>query len=285
MPTLQQLQAEPYWGREIVTDELRWLGAELCRRTGRPADAYGTKGNAAHLRGAHRSQEWILRSTYCTNRTYTVQAGLVGDQLRYVAGVDWTPGDVEVMIAQSQRLMAAVKSGALEEVRELYCNVDGDQVVDGWDNVRDRAASSDSSHLWHWHLTLDRRRLRDSALMARIVDIALGGDMAGEADAAFVKPYTGSEPWVSGQSWMAKAVETPLRTLVELTRAIATRVDIDATELAAIETAARAGAAAAADDVVARILAGLPESALTRADVEAAVRSVLGGLDGATPQA
>jgi hypothetical protein len=180
MPTLAQLQAEPYWGREIVTDELRWLGAELCRRTGRPADAFGTKGNAAHLRGAHRSQEWLLKSAYCTNRTYTVQAGLTGDQLRYVAGVDFTPDDVEAMIAQSRRLMAAVKSGELEAVRELYCNVDGDQVVDGWDNVRDRAASSDSSHLWHWHLTIDRRRLRDRALMARIVDIALGDDVTRE---------------------------------------------------------------------------------------------------------
>lgn len=110
-----------------------------------------------------------------------------------------------------------------------------------------------------------------------------GGSMAGEADAAFSRTYTGTEPWVSGQSWMAKAVEAPLRTTVELLKAIASKVDIDATELAAIEAAARAGAAAAADDVVARVLAGLPESALTKADVEQAIRSVLGGLDGAAP--
>jgi N-acetylmuramoyl-L-alanine amidase len=38
-----------------------------------------------------------------------------------------------------------------------------------------------------------------------------GGDMAGEADAAFSKPYTGTEPWVSGSSWVAKALELPLR--------------------------------------------------------------------------
>jgi hypothetical protein len=195
MPTLAELRSEPWWDREIVTPEVRWLGAELCRRTGRPADAFGAKGNTAHLRGAHRSQEWLINSRWCTNRSYTVQAGLTGDQLRYIAGVDWTPGNVEAMIAQSRRLMAAVKSGALEAVRELYCNVDGDKVVDGWDNVRDRAASSDSSHLWHWHLSLDRRRLRDGALMAQIVDIALGtwkgdGDMAQPSTSEVVRLLT-----------------------------------------------------------------------------------------------
>ncbi|GAA2636972.1 hypothetical protein GCM10010399_82630 [Dactylosporangium fulvum] len=174
MPTYAQLQAESWWGREIVTPELRWLGDELCRRTGRPRDAAGNKGNNVHLRGAHRSQEWNLNSRYSTSRTYTTQSGLTAAQARHIAGFDFTPGSPEDMIAQSRRLMAAVKAGVLEEVRELYCNVDGDKVVDGWDNVRNRAATSDSSHLWHWHLTIDRRHCADRALMERIVAIALG---------------------------------------------------------------------------------------------------------------
>ena len=36
MPSYAQLEAEIWWGREIVTAELAWLGSELCRRTGRP---------------------------------------------------------------------------------------------------------------------------------------------------------------------------------------------------------------------------------------------------------
>jgi hypothetical protein len=174
MPTYTQLQAEAWWGREIVTPELRWLGDELCRRTGRPRDAFGDKGNNVHLRGAHRSQEWIQRSVFCTSRTYTVQSGLTAAQARHIAGVDFTPGSVEAMIAQSKRLMAAMKAGVLDGVFAIYCNVDGDHVVDGWDNVRNRAASSDKSHLWHWHLTLDRRCCADRQLMERIVAIALG---------------------------------------------------------------------------------------------------------------
>ncbi|MEO3742485.1 hypothetical protein [Plantactinospora sp. B5E13] len=67
MPTYAQLQAETWWGRELTTPELAWLGAELCRRTGRPRGAFGTKGDNNHLRGAHRSQEWILKSRYATS--------------------------------------------------------------------------------------------------------------------------------------------------------------------------------------------------------------------------
>ncbi|MFC6017807.1 hypothetical protein ACFP2T_16520 [Plantactinospora solaniradicis] len=176
MPSYSQLQAESWWGREITTAEIDWLGDELCRRTRRPRAAFGVKGDNKHLRGAHRSQEWIQRSRYATSRTYTVQAGLTATQQRHIAGVDFTPGSDSRMIAQCKRIYAAVHAGRLEEVREFYGNVDGNKVVDGWDNVRNRIASSDSSHLWHWHLTIDRRRCADRALMERILAIALGED-------------------------------------------------------------------------------------------------------------
>lgn len=177
MATAAQLHAEVWWGREITTDELDWLADTLCERTGQPRTAAGTKGNEVHLRGGHRSQEWIKKSAYCTNRTYTTQAGLTETQARHIAALDFTPGSPELMIAQCKRLMAAMKAGELDEVVELYGNVDGDQIVDGWDNIRDRAATSDSSHLWHWHLTFDRRYLTNRALMERILAIVMGDDM------------------------------------------------------------------------------------------------------------
>jgi hypothetical protein len=176
MATLAQLRSEPYWDREIVTVELDWLGDELCRRTGRPRAAAGTKGDENHDRGAHRSQEWIKRSRYCTNRTYTVQGGLTATQERHVAGFDFTPGSAAEMVAQCRRIYNAVRAGRLEEVREFYGNVNGDRIVDGWDNVDNEPASADSSHLWHWHLSIDRRRLTDRALMERILAVALGED-------------------------------------------------------------------------------------------------------------
>lgn len=187
-PTYAQLEAESWWNREIVTEAMDWLGDELCRRTGRPRVAAGTKGDRFHLRGAHRSQEWLLNSRYSTSRMYTVQPGLSGDQLRWVAGFDFTPGSDTQMIAQCKRLYQAMRSGLLDEVLEFYGNLGGDKVVDGWDNLRDRAASADDSHLWHWHISVDRRHCGSRALMERILTVALGDKPATPAPAPAPTP-------------------------------------------------------------------------------------------------
>lgn len=174
MPSLVQLQAESVWRSEVVTPELDFLGDELCRRTGRPRVAAGTKGDQYHLNGSHRSQRWIKKSQFCTNRSYTVQSGLTEVQLDYVAGFDFTPGSTAAMITQCKRIYNAMRAGQLNEIREFYGNVNGDRIVDGWDNLNDRNITSSISHLTHWHLTLDRRQLRNMELMKRIIRIALG---------------------------------------------------------------------------------------------------------------
>lgn len=179
MPTLAQLQAESWWGREVVTEDLAWLGDEMCRLTGQPASAAGDKGNASHLRGSHRSQEWIINSAYCTSRSYTVQSGLTAEQLRHIAGYDWTPGvwgtaeNRRRMVVYSGRVIAAMKAGLLPEVREFFGTLDG-VTVTGWSNVTNRAVSSDDSHLDHGHTGFDRRQMRNRALMERYVAIAMG---------------------------------------------------------------------------------------------------------------
>ena len=177
MPSLLQLQAEPWWNAERVTPEVTWLGDQLCARTGRPRSAFGTKGDELHMKGAHRSQRWILNSVFCTNRTYTVQSGLTEAQKDEIAGIDFTPGSGSEMITQSRRIYNAMRAGLLNEVREFYGNIDGDQVVDGWDNIDDEKITSDASHLWHWHLTLDRKQLHNMDLMRRILSIVLGETM------------------------------------------------------------------------------------------------------------
>lgn len=184
-----ELAAETWWQREIVTPELRRLCQEICRRTGRPPVAAGTKGDRFHLEGAHRSQEWIRNSRFCTSRTYTVQVGIDREQARHVAGFDFTPGSARSMIAQSTRLLAALKAGRLEEVREFYGNIGGDRSVDGWNNLRDRPATADDTHLWHWHLSIDRRKLQDGALMERILATALGD--APTAEGGIMLPQQG----------------------------------------------------------------------------------------------
>jgi hypothetical protein len=181
VPTYAQLQSERWWGREIVTAELDWLGDHLCSRLRRPRSAAGSKGDNEHLNGAHRSQEWILNSRYSTSRAYTVQGGLNATQLRHISGFDLVPGEWgsaqnrRLMIEQTGRLLAAMRGGKLDEVRELFGTTNGSTVT-GWNNVTNSFASSDSSHLEHWHLSLDRRHCANRALMERIVAIALGED-------------------------------------------------------------------------------------------------------------
>lgn len=180
-PTKAQLEAEPWWGREIVTAELDWLGDEICRLTGRPRGAAGTKGNIAHLRGAHRSQEWIKNSKFCARRNYTAQNGLTAVQLRHIAGFDFTPGEWgtaenrRLMRIYTRRLLNGMQSGRLNEVFEMFGTLDGDEVT-GWNNQENRVITADSSHLDHFHLSLDRRHCADKALMERILAIALGED-------------------------------------------------------------------------------------------------------------
>jgi hypothetical protein len=180
MPTLTELRSEPWWDREVVTPELDYLGDELCRRTGRPRVAFGSKGNAAHLKGAHRSQEWILKSRFATSRTSTVQSGLSADQVRHIAGADFTPGEWgtaanrALMVQQTKRLRDAMVRGQLSGVTQAIGTLDGRNVTGT--RADGSTFSSDSSHLDHWHLTFDRRKLRDRGLMDKIIGTALGED-------------------------------------------------------------------------------------------------------------
>jgi hypothetical protein len=173
MPTYAELQAETWWGREIVTDPLRELGKRLCDAYGRPITAYGTKGDNLHLSGSHRSQEWIVNSRYCRNRSYTVQSGLTTTQVRHIAGFDFNPGSTARMIEICTRLDRAVRAGRLEQVLAWYGNDDGDNIVDGYNNVVNQVSTSDSSHLWHLHMTLDRKLVDNAAAIRAVGDVLL----------------------------------------------------------------------------------------------------------------
>jgi len=271
MATLAELKAEPWWDRELITDELRWLGDELCRRTGQPRTAFGSKGNTGHLRGAHRSQEWIRLSTYCTSRSYTVQSGLSVEQQRHIAGADFVPGvwgtaeNRRRMVEQTGPLIAAMRTGQLDEVIEIFGTLDG-RTVTGYHNGRDVVISSDVSHLDHWHLTIDRRHLRNRALMERIVAIALGDDMAitqAEIDAIAQRVWawdTGSPAGVQ-QAWR----------MLEATEAAAesANVKLDNPTPVAVDAAAVA-AALIADPAFVAALEAAAETAVRKVAADAA---------------
>lgn len=104
---------------------------------------------------------------------------------------------------------------------------------------------------------------------ARFMSWVTEGDtVAGEADAAFSKPYTETSTWVSPQSWVAKAVEKPLEALAEDVAEVKAG-------LAALQRPQFTDAQVA--DMADRLRANL------RAAIEDALRDVLGSVDGATP--
>lgn len=167
MPTLTELASEACWRNEVVTPELDWLVDNLCDFYGVPRGNGGTRGDRYHLNGSHRSQMWIVTSRYCTNRTYTVVRWLSPVNADDISGFDVSLPPAK-MLEISRNADRATRSGQLEELVEWYGNIDGDQVVDGWNNIENRIARSDSSHLWHLHGGIDRRYTRDMAVMRKI---------------------------------------------------------------------------------------------------------------------
>ena len=180
MATYAQLESEPWWGREIITQAMTGAGLMLRTAYGVGASAFGTKGNNAHLSGAHRSQEWIKNSAYCTSRTYTVQSGLTTTQARFVAGMDFTPsswGSADnraKMIAITRRLDKAARAGELNGiVRQFFGTLNGSTVY-GLDVPTMRIISADDSHLDHEHVGVDRRVADNNDAMAKIARIMIG---------------------------------------------------------------------------------------------------------------
>jgi len=189
MVTLAALQAEPWWGREIVTSPMVGLGLQLRAAYGTGAVSIGIKGNERHLSGGHRSQEWILNSAYVSpvGSTYTVQSGLTSIQARHLAAIDFTPGvwgtpdNRAKMKVLTRRLIDAMKAGQLDELDECFGTLDG-ATVTGWNNDRDATITADSSHLDHLHLRFDRRFADDNAVMVKTAAIMLGEDMTMSAE-------------------------------------------------------------------------------------------------------
>lgn len=173
------IQDELWWTREEVTPAMSTVGLRLRAAYGVGADAFGIKGNAAHTSGGHRSQEWLRNSAYCTNRTYTVQAGLSAEEARFISAFDFVPGSWGTpdnrakMRVLTKRLIDAMKAGRLNEVVEVFGTLDGVHVT-GYNNDSNSAVTSDSSHLDHVHVRTKRQYADDGAVMARIVNIMLG---------------------------------------------------------------------------------------------------------------
>lgn len=148
---------------EIVPPNLMALGKQLATHFEVPDYNIGFKGDAEHKRGYHRSRRFVKNSPYSTNHTYSVSevpGNRTGGNDDWVCAMDVSlPPDK--LLPMCQRLDVAVRAGKIEKVAEWFGNRDGNNRVDGYDNIHNAVSSSDSSHLWHAHFSFIRARAND----------------------------------------------------------------------------------------------------------------------------
>lgn len=255
MPSYDQLDNEEEWRDEVAAPALVILANRI--KAAIPGAGVWIRGDNEHLRGYHRSRRWINNSIYCTDRNYSVTRTL-GD--RQGGDGDWACA-VDISVPQSilipmcQRLDAACRAGRLEKITEWYGNTGGDQRVDGWDNISNRAASADSSHLSHLHMSFDRGRANEDHTDLFLI-------LIGAED---MSPQDVLEIW---QNYLARNARSMADNVGETWQGVqAIRQQLDDLVVSPVDVAALAAA-----------ISAILEPKMQEA-AERAVREVLGSLD------
>lgn len=292
MPSYDQLDNEAAWRDEVAAPALSTLRRRLLGRW--PGAEIGLRGDNGHLNGYHRSRRWIRESAFCTNRTYSVSrtpGDKSGGDSNWACALDFGGISQSDLHAVCKRLDAAVRAGRLEKITEWYGNFGDDDRVDGFDNISNRMASSDSSHLSHLHMSFDRGRANEdhSDLLAILIgdDMSWTENLTAGADGGF--STFPAKDWLIGTNiavW--NKVIPALGAITSVLDAVAKKVDLDQAELdalkAAAEAGAKAGAIASAGQLATAVADALKdELGLTEQEAEAAaeraLRKVLGQLD------
>jgi hypothetical protein len=184
MPSYAQLEEEDAWQDEMAAPSLNVLANNI--KAFYPGAGVWVRGDNSHLRGYHRSRRWIQESVYCTDHSYSVtrtSGDKSGGNSNWACAMDIALPHAE-LTAMCQRLDAACRAGKLEKITEWYGNLGNDNTVDGWDNISNRPASADSSHLTHLHMSFDRGRANEDH--GDLFAILTGDDMAYDRNTAWM---------------------------------------------------------------------------------------------------
>lgn len=98
----------------------------------------------------------------------------------YSSAIDLTMS-LENMKKYSSRLLKSGKDPKDPRgnyLREFYGNANGDQYVDGWDFQANCPSSSDSSHLWHIHISILRKHANNPRAFRALLSILKGESVA-----------------------------------------------------------------------------------------------------------
>ena len=146
------------FGSSYITDAYYYLMDQLALLE--PTSQCG--GVYANKPGYHNSRSQNSSSNY----SVTDRPPDDGGPSTVAAAFDWTfpeaqRGDYSRISKYTQRLLASAKDPndpRLDGWREFYGQANTDSYVEGWDTRYGYAVTSDSSHLWHIHLSESRDR-------------------------------------------------------------------------------------------------------------------------------
>jgi hypothetical protein len=160
-----------------ITEQLWWLWQRLHELE--PASELG--GIFGNKSGYHNTRNANALTNYSV-RDWQDKQGPADK----AAAIDWTFPDAQrgrygTIIRYTSRLIAAKKQ-LQPYLREVYGQADGDLQVEGWDFRYGRSVSSDSSHLWHIHMSFNRGQVTNWAAVQTVYAVLSGGTNPQEED-------------------------------------------------------------------------------------------------------
>lgn len=134
-------------------------------------------GIYANKPGYHNKRENLPSSDYSVGQFAVDRVGPADE----ASAIDLTfpdaqGGNYSTISKYSKRLYAARNEGdeRTKFMREFFGQIDSDRSVEGWDYSKNRASSSDSSHLWHIHISIHRKYINSVTAMRAILSILKG---------------------------------------------------------------------------------------------------------------
>lgn len=160
----------------FYTEPSRWFMEQLLNMV--PGTENG--GIYANKPGYHNTRNQNLP----TNYSVVLPPDKLGPGTK-AAAYDWTfpeaqSGDYSRISVYSSRLRGAGQANdpRTDGWREFYGQADTDTEVEGWDFYYNRAVSSDTSHLWHIHLSELRKFTEDLRNKQAMLSILSGQSLA-----------------------------------------------------------------------------------------------------------
>lgn len=275
-------------------DDLLAIRRYVLTKTGLPGDAVGIAGDPDHVStgGYHEGNDDLsrvgrLNSDYSKRESSRDRPGTNGASALDIG--DFSRGGITLR-SMTLAFVSACQRGdrRTADVREVIYTPDG-KTVHRFDRLGIRS-TGDSSHLWHTHISFFRdsegRRARPDNVLGLLVEIFEGVDMAAfleDRDAAAmawrIAAMQGGNESVPG----GPVAGEPMRIVQDVHR-ISTAVEEVKADVAALKARPTDTVTLTPEDRAA-IVADLVKALgpITEQAAEAAVRHVLGGLDGGTP--